>query len=97
MNKEEIKVVVRVLKDHINDNEELLNNGTDLSKTDQESIQAESSACCKAITFLETIENYLKKWSQQLKISGVNSKSMVRNDIQYLLKEIQEEKKEGKN
>ena len=38
----------------------------------------------------EKIENHLKKWSQQLKISGVNSKSMVLNDIQYLLKKMEE-------
>ena len=33
------------------------------------------------------LEKYLDKWNEQLAISGVNSKSMVRNDIQYLIKE----------
>jgi phage-related protein len=30
---------------------------------------------------------YLDKWNEQLGIDGVNSKGMVRNDIQYLIKE----------
>lgn len=36
---------------------------------------------------LEKLEKYLDKWNEQLGVSGVNSKSMVRNDIQYLIKE----------
>ena len=31
--------------------------------------------------------SYLTKWSVELKVDGVNSKGMVLNDIQYLLKE----------
>ena len=36
----------------------------------------------------EKMITYLEKWQEQLKIDGVNSKGMVANDIQYLLKEI---------
>lgn len=36
---------------------------------------------------LEKLERYLDKWNEQLGIDGVNSKGMVRNDIQYLIKE----------
>jgi len=36
---------------------------------------------------LERLENYLDKWNKQLSIDGVNSKSMVANDIQHLIKE----------
>lgn len=32
--------------------------------------------------------SYLVKWSVELKVDGVNSKGMVLNDIQYLLKEM---------
>lgn len=32
-------------------------------------------------------KSYMIKWQDQLKIDGVNSKGMVLNDIQYLLKE----------
>ncbi len=41
---------------------------------------------------LELITRYLKKWYKQLAIDGCNSKSMVRNDIQYLLKVIENKK-----
>jgi len=37
---------------------------------------------------LELILEYLIKWEEQLAVDGVNSKSMVRNDIGYLLKEV---------
>ena len=36
---------------------------------------------------LEKLERYLDKWNEQLGIDGVNSKGMVRADIQYLIKE----------
>lgn len=36
---------------------------------------------------LDKIERYLDKWNKQLSIDGVNSKSMVANDIQHLIKE----------
>ena len=90
MEEKDIKIVTRVLKDHIQDNQELVNknkNTNELSETVIASIEAESTACANAINFIETIDSYLKKWSQQLKISGVNSKAMVLNDIQFLLKE----------
>ena len=32
-------------------------------------------------------KSYMIKWQDQLKIDGVNSKGMVLNDIQFLLKE----------
>lgn len=88
MEEKDIKTVTRILKDHIQDNEEFLKRDkNDLSPSVRESIEAESTACANTINFIETIDSYLKKWSQQLKISGVNSKSMVLNDIQFLLKE----------
>ncbi len=34
---------------------------------------------------IKLYESYMMKWEEQLKISGVNSKGMVRADIQYLL------------
>ena len=34
---------------------------------------------------IKLYEAYMIKWEEQLKISGVNSKGMVRADIQYLL------------
>ena len=37
------------------------------------------------IARLELLERYLIKWQQQLNVDGVNSKSMVLNDIQFLL------------
>ena len=40
----------------------------------------------------DKLESYLQKWSKQLKIDGVNSKSMVLNDIQFLIKEGENEK-----
>ena len=36
---------------------------------------------------LEKLERYLVKWEEQLGIDGINSKGMVRADIQFLLKE----------
>lgn len=90
MEEKDIKTVTRILKDHIQDNQELVNknkNTNELSETVIASIEAESTACANTINFIETIDSYLKKWSQQLKISGVNSKAMVLNDIQFLLKE----------
>jgi hypothetical protein len=47
---------------------------------------------------LEDLENYdkivpyLYKWYEQLAINGCNTKQMVRNDIQYLLKVIENKK-----
>lgn len=40
----------------------------------------------KALQRLEVLESYLVRWNDLLKIDGINSKSMVLNDIQYLLK-----------
>ena len=37
------------------------------------------------LTELEILKSYLPKWYEQLTIDGVNSKSMIRNDIQHLL------------
>ena len=34
------------------------------------------------------LKSYLAKWKKQLQVEGVNSKSMVLNDIQYLLNEV---------
>lgn len=52
MNEEEVKVVIQVLKDAINDNEELKENDS-LSKTELDSLNFESTSCCKAIKILE--------------------------------------------
>ena len=41
----------------------------------------------KDLDRLEKLERYLVKWEEQLGIDGVNSKGMVRADIQFLLKE----------
>lgn len=41
----------------------------------------------KDLNRLEKLERYLVKWEEQLGIDGVNSKGMVRADIQFLLKE----------
>ena len=51
------------------------------------SILLQSSGVLLDSDRLIKLEKYLDKWSEQLAISGVNSKSMVRNDIQYLIKE----------
>lgn len=40
----------------------------------------------KDLDRLEKLERYLVKWEEQLGIDGVNSKGMVRADIQFLLK-----------
>ena len=36
---------------------------------------------------LEKLDHYLPKWEEQLKKSCVNSKGMVLNDIQFLMRE----------
>ena len=41
----------------------------------------------KDLDRLEKLERYLVKWEEQLGIDGINSKGMVRADIQFLLKE----------
>ena len=41
----------------------------------------------KDLKRLETLERYLVKWLELLQTDGINSKSMVINDIQFLLKE----------
>lgn len=41
----------------------------------------------KDLDRLEKLERYLVKWEEQLGMDGVNSKGMVRADIQFLLKE----------
>ena len=39
---------------------------------------------------LNTIPSKLERWLELLQADGCNSKSMVMNDIQYLLKELKE-------
>lgn len=34
---------------------------------------------------IQNLKEYLNKWNNMLQVDGVNSKSMVRNDIQHLL------------
>jgi len=34
---------------------------------------------------IQALKEYLIKWNDMLQVDGVNSKSMVRNDIQHLL------------
>ena len=34
---------------------------------------------------IQALKDYLIKWDDMLQLDGVNSKSMVRNDIQHLL------------
>lgn len=38
--------------------------------------------------FYGKIRNYLKKWCEILSHDGINSKMMVKNDIQYILNEV---------
>ena len=88
MNQQQVEIVTRVLNEHIESNKEYTNRSVDdLSQSIIEAFKAESTACAEAITFIQVIHRYLQKWSQQLKIDGVNSKSMVLNDIKFLLKE----------
>lgn len=35
---------------------------------------------------LEMLERYLDKWYELLKVDGYNTKQMVKNDIQFLIK-----------
>lgn len=45
--------------------------------------------CLKTIEDeFKNIKSYLAKWNEQLAVSGVNSKGMVRSDIQYLLDKL---------
>ena len=45
--------------------------------------------CLKTIEDeFKSIKSYLAKWNEQLAVSGVNSKGMVRSDIQYLLDKL---------
>ncbi len=44
---------------------------------------------------IKKVKKYLKKWFEQLGHDGLNTKSMVRNDIQYLLKELSEVERDG--
>ena len=37
---------------------------------------------------IQTLKEYLIKWNNMLQVDGVNSKSMVRNDIQHLLNKL---------
>ena len=55
---------------------------------DDDTITREAIEYVKSkIERLNRLENYLDKWNKQLGIDGVNSKSMVANDIQHLIKE----------
>lgn len=37
---------------------------------------------------IQALKEYLIKWDDMLQLDGVNSKSMVRNDIQHLLRKL---------
>ena len=37
---------------------------------------------------IQNLKEYLNKWNNMLQVDGVNSKSMVRNDIQHLLNKL---------
>lgn len=37
---------------------------------------------------IQALKEYLIKWEDMLQLDGVNSKSMVRNDIQHLLRKL---------
>lgn len=37
---------------------------------------------------IQALKEYLIKWNNMLQVDGVNSKSMVRNDIQHLLRKL---------
>lgn len=87
MNQQQVEAVIKVLSEQVEENNQYIMQTDDLSDTLVESINNESATCIEAIAFLKTIHSYLQKWSQQLKIDGVNSKSMVLNDIKFLLKE----------
>ena len=43
---------------------------------------------------LNRIESHLKRWYELLKTDGINSKLMVANDIQNILKEIEQDEKD---
>lgn len=55
MTKEQIKVVIRVLKENIEKNEELLEDTSSLGKVAIDAIKFESTACVKAMKVLEAI------------------------------------------
>lgn len=55
MSKKDIEVAIKVLKEHIDENENLLEYES-LSKKEMEDIKNESSACCKVIFMLEKME-----------------------------------------
>lgn len=55
MTKEQIKVVIRVLKENIDKNEELLDNSTGLGRVALDALKFESAACVKTINILEAI------------------------------------------
>ena len=56
----------------------------------------DKEACLKAIEdgikekddTIKSLKEYLSKWNNMLQVDGVNSKSMVRNDIQHLLNKL---------
>lgn len=41
---------------------------------------------------LRLVKRYMTKWKKLLKMDCVNSKGMVRNDIDYVLKKLKEDK-----
>lgn len=68
--------------------DELMNGTSDkqiVHKTYLEKLRADELKNRKA---KEKLLSYLEKWEKQLQIDGVNSKLMVRNDIQYLLNDL---------
>lgn len=44
----------------------------------------------KELIFADTMKHKLERWLDLLQADGINSKNMVMNDIQYLLKELKE-------
>ena len=56
----------------------------------------DKEACLKVIedsikekdATIQNLKEYLNKWNNMLQVDGVNSKSMVRNDIQHLLNKL---------
>ena len=86
MTEQQLEVITRILNENIEKNKDYVALAPNLAPTVIESINTESAICAEGVNFLNTIHRYLQKWETQLKIDGVNSKSMVLNDIKFLLK-----------
>ena len=61
------------------------NDGKTLTPYDEKRINVIKQHVEKQEKKIKLYEAYMMKWEEQLGISGVNSKGMVRADIQYLL------------